>query len=102
MNQLVIKYISKTQLIDLVSCNPIFRLFNKINIIQKIKYFTKKLNDSIQIVLVIQNQKMNNLLNLNWIILFTIFNIKYNSLIYNNDLQRKENRITKIFTNVDF
>lgn len=102
MNQLVIKYISKTQLIDLVSFNPIFRLFNKINIIQKIKYFTKKLNDSIQIVLVIQNQKMNNLLNLNWIILYTIFNIKYNSLIYNNDLQRKENRITKIFTNIDF
>lgn len=102
MNQLVIKYISKTQLIDLVSFNPIFRLFNKINIIQKIKYFTKKLNDSIQIVLVIQNQKMNNLLNLNWIILYTIFNIKYNSLIYNNDLLRKENRITKIFTNIDF
>lgn len=102
MNQLVIKYISKTQLIDLVSCNPIFRLFNKINIIQKIKYFTKKLNDSIQIVLVIQNQKMNNLLNLNWITLYTIFNIKYNSLIYNNDLLRKENRITKIFTNIDF
>lgn len=102
MNQLVIKYISKTQLIDLDSCNPKFRLFNKINIIQKIKYFTKKLNDSIQIVLVIQNQKMNNLLNLNWIILYTIFNIKYNSLIYNNDLQRKENRITKIFTNIDF
>ncbi len=102
MNQLVIKYISKTQLIDLDSFNPKFRLFNKINIIQKIKYFTKKLNDSIQIVLVIQNQKMNNLLNLNWIILYTIFNIKYNSLIYNNDLQRKENRITKIFTNIDF
>lgn len=58
MNQLVIKYISKTQLIDPISCNPKFRLFNKINIIQKIEHFNKKLNDSIQIALVIQNEKM--------------------------------------------
>ena len=58
MNQLVIKYICKTQLIDPISCNPKFRLFNKINIIQKIEHFNKKLNDSIQIALVIQNEKM--------------------------------------------
>lgn len=73
MNQFAIKYISKTQFIDIDSSNVKFRLFNKIDIIQKIKYFTKKLNDSIQIALVIQNQKMNNLLNLNWINLNTIF-----------------------------
>lgn len=102
MNQLAIKYVSKNQFIDIVSFNPKFKLFNKINKIKEIKYFTKKLNDSIQIALVIQNEKIKNLLNLNWIILYRIFKIKYNSLIYNNCLQKKENRIKKIFTNTDF
>jgi len=102
LNQFAIKYISKNQFIDIDSNNVKFRLFNKVEMVQKIKYFAKKLNDSIQIALVIQNQKMNNLLNLNWISLHKIFKIKYNSLLCNNCLQRKENRIKKIFTNTDF
>lgn len=102
MNQFAIKYISKNQFIDIDSNNVKFRLFNQVEMVQKIKYFAKKLNDSIQIALVIQNQKMNNLLNLNWISLYKIFKIKYNSLSCNNCLQRKENRIKKLFTNTDF
>jgi hypothetical protein len=102
LNQFAIKYISKPQFIDIDSSNVKFRLFNKVEMVQKIKYFSKKLNDSIQISLVIQNQKMNNLLNLNWISLYTIFKIKYISLFCNNCLQRKENRIKKLFINTDF